>query len=80
MPVTTTNITDLELEESCLTDGTQWEVCHADGGDAVAAIVDGPDAQALALLFAAAPQMLAVLHGIDSDAAREVVARATLAK
>jgi hypothetical protein len=49
-------------ETSVLADGSQWEVCLPDAGDAIAGIVDGPDAQDNALLMAAAPDLLAALQ------------------
>ena len=72
-------------ETSVLADGSQWEVCLPDAGDAIAGIVDGPDAQDNALLMAAAPDLLAALramldddnHDGAKDQARAAIARAT---
>ena len=51
-------------ETSVLADGSQWEVCLPDAGDAIAGIVDGPDAQGNALLMAAAPDLLAACQAV----------------
>lgn len=83
--MTTVDISTIVLETSCLTDGTEWEICAEDGGDAVAGICESPQAQALAFLFAAAPELLACLKlalpliadDAIAGAARNAIARAT---
>lgn len=63
----------------------EWEICGPGGGDAIAAVVSGPQAEANARLLASAPKMLEALRRLthpmaideDVDFALKAIAEAT---